>query len=173
MSNVKNLENHKAIAKLKELAESIKVCMFCTKLSTVPFSTRPMGISEVDADGKLWFLSPRDSNKNEDIQQDEQVQLIFSDPSGSRFLTVYGEADIYTDQRSIDRAWTPLAKAWFTEGKEDSNISVIRVHPHDAYYWDTKNGKVVSLIKIAAAALTGATMDGGIEGELELEQPKI
>ena len=172
MSDIKNLGNEEAIAKLKELAENIKVCMFCSKLSSSPFSTRPMGLSEVDEDGKLWFLSSAESNKNLELQQDDKVQLIFSSPTSSHFLSVYGEADIYNDEKTIEKALTPLAKAWFTEGKDDPEVTAIRVHPIDAYYWDTKNGKMISLIKIAAAALTGATIDGGVEGQLTVEKPK-
>lgn len=173
MAEIKNLEKEEANLKLKELAESIKVCLFCTKLSSTPFVTRPMAISQVDEDGKMWFLSKSDSHKNVDIQQDEKVQLIFADPSSSHFLSVYGEADIFTDEKSIEKAWTPLAKAWFTGGKDDPALTAIRIYPLDAHYWDTKDGKVISLIKIATAALTGTTMDGGVEGQLSVDQPKF
>jgi general stress protein 26 len=172
MSDIQNLSNEDAILKLKELAEEIKVCMFCTKLTAAPFSTRPMGLSEVDEEGKLWFLSAMDSNKNKEIQQDEKVQLLFSSPSGAHFLSVFGEADIYTDEKSIEKAWTPLAKAWFKDGKDDPHLSVIRVYPLDAYYWDTKNGKMVSLIKIAAGAITGNKPDAGVEGQLMVDKSK-
>ena len=173
MSDVKNLESKEAIVKLKELAEKIKVCMFCTNLGSSPISTRPMGISEVDDDGKLWFLSAAASNKNQEIKQDEKVQLIFSDPANTHFLNVFGEADIFDDEKSIEKAWTPLAKAWFPEGKDDVQVTVIKVHPLDAYYWDTKDGKMISLLKIATSAITGTKMDGGVEGKLTVEQSKF
>ena len=173
MPDVKNLDSHDAIIKLKELAEKIKVCMFCTNLTTSPFSTRPMGLSEVDADGKFWFLSAANSNKNQEIKQDEKVQLVFSDPSNSHFLNVFGEADVFDDEKSIERAWTPLAKAWFPEGKEDLNLTVIKVHPLDAYYWDTKDGKMITLLKIATAAITGTVTDAGIEGKLTVDTTKF
>ena len=50
---------------------------------------------------------------------------------------------------------------------EDPDISLIRVTPQDGHYWDTKNGKLISTIKIAVAALTGNSMDGGVEGNLK------
>jgi general stress protein 26 len=173
MSDVKNLGSTDAVEKLKEMAEKIKVCMFCTNLGIAPLSIRPMGISEVDTDGKFWFLSACNSNKNQEIKQDEKVQLIFSDPANYHFLSVFGEADIFDDEKSIEKAWTPLAKAWFPDGKEDLNLTVIKVHPLDAYYWDTKDGKMISLLKIATAALTGTSMDGGVEGKLTVETTKF
>jgi general stress protein 26 len=64
--------------------------------------------------------------------------------------------------------WSSIAKAWFTEGKDDPAISLVKVTPEEGYYWDTKNNKMISLIKIAAAVVTGKTMDGGIEGKLNV-----
>ncbi len=175
MGEVKNLGRNEAVDKLKELAEKIKVCMFCTKLGSPIISTRPMTITSVDDDGKLWFLSSGDSNKNADISKDERVQLIFADPGSSRFLSIYGEADILTDNKSIETAWTPLAKAWYPGGKDDIFVTAIKVHPIEAHYWDTKNGKMISLIKMAAAAITGEAMvpDNGVEGQLEMQPSKV
>lgn len=168
MSKLKNLGSDDALNKLKELAEDIKICMFCTELTNVPFSTRPMGVQEVDEHGNIWFLSSADSNKNFEIKANEKVQLIFSKPADSHFMTVYGEAVIYKDKNLIEDIWNPLAKAWFKDGKDDPNVTVIRVHPVTAYYWDTKNGKMVSMLKIALSAVTGIRMDGGLEGKLDV-----
>jgi general stress protein 26 len=169
MSEINNLENENAFAKMKEIGESIRTCMFCTRLMTQPFNTRPMSVSKVDEDGKFWFMSSAESNKNMEIQQNDKVQLVFSNPSGSTFMSVYGEADIFTDSKSIDETWVSIAKAWFKDGKETPDLTVIKVHPSYAYYWDTKDGKMISLLKIAAAAITGHSMDGGVEGELAVQ----
>ncbi|MES2850797.1 MAG: pyridoxamine 5'-phosphate oxidase family protein [Bacteroidota bacterium] len=166
MAEINNLENQMAFAKMKELSEGIGTCMFCTKLQSPPFHTRPMSVSKVDEDGKFWFMSSAESDKNMEIQHNDFVQLVFSDPSGSRFMSVYGEADILTDNKSIDEAWVPIAKAWFKEGKETPYLTVIKVHPQYAYYWDTKDGKMISLLKIAAAAISGNPADTGVEGAL-------
>lgn len=168
MSDLKNLTNEKAVAKLKKLAEASRICMFCTDLTHTPFSTRPMSVQEVDETGNLWFLSSADSNKNFEIRQDESVQLLFSNVSDSEYLSVYGKAFIYKDKTTIEDKWSPLAKAWFTEGKDDPNLTVLRVQPEYVYYWDTKNGKMVSMLKIAAGAIIGKTMDDGVEGKLSV-----
>lgn len=168
MSDFKNLSDQEAIAKLKKLAEDIGVCLFCTELTKLPINTRPMGLREVDEFGNLWFLSPRSSNKNFEIKQDNRVQLFFAKNSDSHFLSVYGNATIYTDPSTIEKEWTPIANAWFEKGKEDPDVTVIRVKPEEAYYWDTKDGKIISLLKIAVAAATGIRAGGGIEGNIHL-----
>ena len=66
-----------------------------------------------------------------------------------------------------------MAKAWFPEEKDDIHLTVIKVHPLDAYYWDTRDAKMISLLKIATAAVTGKTPDAGVEGKLTVEQAKF
>lgn len=156
------------IAKLKELAEDIDVCLFCTNVTGMPFEMRPMSTQEVDEEGNIWFFSARSSNKNNEIRQDDKVQLIYSKLSDSHFLTVYGTADEVFDQERIDRYWDKFIKAWFPGGKEDPDLALIRVKPIESHYWDTKDGKMVSIFKIAIAAITGKEMDGGIEGDIKV-----
>jgi len=41
---------------------------------------------------------------------------------------------------------------------------VIKVSPEEAYYWDTKSGKMVSMLKILASAVAGKTFNEGVAG---------
>ena len=167
MGDVKNLQNKEAIEKMKELAESIDICMFCTNPGSIPFDTRPMSTQEVDEQGNFWFLSTRQSNKDQEIKQDDKVQLIYADRNNSHYLSVSGSASIYYDRDKIEKIWAPEAKAWFTEGKDDPDISVICVKAHEAYYWDTKHGQLVAFAKQIAGAVLGKTLDDSIEGTLQ------
>ncbi|WP_100614512.1 pyridoxamine 5'-phosphate oxidase family protein [Confluentibacter citreus] len=167
MSNVKNLFDDKAIEKLKKITESSKTCLFCTDLSVLPINARPMSVSEIDDNGDIWFISSKQSNKNFEIFKDNKVQLFFTNTKDNEFLSLYGEAKIYTDTSIIEKLWTPIAKAWFNQGKDDPDVSVICVKPNDAYYWDSESGKVISLLKIAAQAVTGLKMNIGREGKLK------
>jgi general stress protein 26 len=170
MGDTKNLTQAEAIQEMKKLAESINVCMFCTQSSDLPFQTRPMGTAKIDNSGDFWFLSDIESDKNNEIKKDDKVQLIYSQPGGSKFMTVYGKAAVSKDRKKIDELWNDLDKAWFTQGKDDPRISVIHVMPEQAYYWDTKYGKMVAMLAIAAGAVTGRTMDTGIEGQLQVKK---
>lgn len=167
--NFKSLEGSEAIAKLKELAEKAESCFFCSDIKTgLPFSTRPMAAQKVDEQGNIWFLSSIDSKKNQEIDHDPFVQLLFQGSAHSGFLSVYGIAEISQDKDKIDELWNPLVKAWFTEGKDDPRITVIKVAPTKSYYWDNKNGNMVAFLKMAASAVSGKTMDDSIEGTLEV-----
>lgn len=169
MGNYKDLFSAEAVAKIKEMAGDIKICMFCTDLAAKPVSVRPMSVLDVDDAGNLWFLSSARSNKNIDIKQAAEVQLLFANNSSSEYLSVYGKAEIFTDKSHIEQVWTPIAKTWFEEGKDAPDASVIKVAPADAYYWDTKHGKMVSMLSYALGAIAGTKVDdNSIEGRLKV-----
>ena len=166
-SKIKNLSHEEAIDKFKELVDHESTCLFTTRLTEVPLTTRPMHVQEVCDQGNFWFLSSSDSDKNQEIENDPRVQLFISSPSHYEFLSVYGTASISRDREKIDKYWNQIANAWF-DGKDDPRITVIKVTPEEGFYWDTKDGKLVSMIKILASAVTGKTMEEGIEGTISV-----
>lgn len=161
-----DLTAHQGIEKLKELIDHNSICLFSTDLKTLPITSRPMTVQQVDEEGNLWMMSAKDSDKNEQIKREPEVQLFFAKTADSEFLSVYGVASISYDKAKIEELWSPFAKAWFTEGKDDPRISVIKIEPIQSYYWDTRNGKMVSMLKIVTAAITGTRPNEGVEGKL-------
>lgn len=167
MEQKTNLNAEEGIKKLKQLVDDIDICLFCTDLKTDEGSTcRPMSRQEVDDQGNIWFFSEVNSDKNKAIQKNNAVQLFFSHPGKSSYLVVNGEAEVIMDREKIKDLWTPVAKAWFTEGKEDPNISLLKVTPSSAYYWDTEGNKMVNVLKFLASVATGKNLLNTKEGEI-------
>ena len=167
-SEIKNLTHQEAIDKFKELVKHESTCLFTTRLTQVPLTTRPMGVQKVCDQGNFWFLSSGDSDKNAEIQIDNRVQLFFINTSDYEFLSLYGTATITRDKQKIDELWNGIANAWF-EGKDDPRVTVIKVAPEEGFYWDTKSGKLVSMIKILASAVSGKTLEEGVEGTIAVK----
>lgn len=166
MGDHKDLQDSSAVEKIKDLAENIKTCMFCT-YSGGKLNSRPMSAQKIDDEGNLWFLSDKTSEKNDEILANSKVELFFSEPH-DQFLTIHGNATISYDREIIKELFTPIVKVWMPEGEDDPNLSVIKVVPNEGYYWNNKHNKVVAIAKMTAAFVTGKTMDDGIEGNLSL-----
>lgn len=168
MSENKHLNAEDSIAKLQHIVKNSPSCMFATRLGEAPFHVCPMQVQEADYDGLLWFFSGDGSAHNKHIYADPRVQLIFANNSDMEFLTVFGEAAISRDQAQIDRLWSRMAEAWFPGGKDDPKLTLICVRPTASHYWDTEDGKFVTMAKILTKAATGADIEVGEEGDLEL-----
>ena len=161
--STENLYNDDAKKKIKEMAEDIDFAMMATNLKKAPLHMIPMSTKKVDDHGNIWFLSNKNSTHNKNIKEDAHLHLIYSDKSDMQFLNVYGIATISTDRKLIDELYGKGDDAWF-DGKEDPNITALSIKPTEAYYWDPKNNKLISLVKMGVGAITGDkpdTMDFG------------
>lgn len=166
--NRENLLGNEAIEKIKALAKKAGSCFLCTKINGGSFETRPMSSERIDDEGNFWFLSASDSFKNKEITEDASVQLVMQGSAHSDFLSINGKAEISKDKNKIDELWDGIMKTWFTEGKDDPRITVIKVTPESGYYWDTKHGQAVALIKTLIGAATGKTLDDSVEGKIKI-----
>jgi general stress protein 26 len=167
-AEVENLTHEEAIEKMKELVKHNDICLFSTQINYSPLHTRPMSTQRVDDEGNFWFLSSDDSDKNSEIMDDSQVQLFYSNPAKSEYMTVYGRASVSRDKNKIDELWTSIAKAWFKAGKDDPRITVIKIKPEEAYYWDTRSNKMVSMIRALTLMVSGKVMNDSVEGRITL-----
>jgi len=166
--NREDLGGTAAVARIRDMSDDAQSCFFCTR----PLSgsdtggTRPMSIQQADEDGALWFLSSADSHKNAEIQADPAVRLYLQSSKHSGFLALDGHASISRDRAKIDQLWNPIMKTWFTDGKDDARITVIKVAPTGGYYWDNKHGDFVAATKMVIGAAIGRTLDDSIEGNV-------
>ena len=145
--DVQGLDLKAGIEKMGEMVKLNPVCFFITHLTEVPLRTRPMFALRVCDQGNFWFLSHIESTLNEEIEIDQQVQLLFGNTPDSQFLTIYGKASISRDRQKIAEIWNPEAKAWFPDGNHSPGITVVKVAPEEAHYWDTKSNSMISIIK--------------------------
>ena len=163
-----NLSNDEAVKKMREIGEKCRTCMFVTKPGSFPQEARPMTLQAVDDDGAHYFISSKDSSLNEDITSNNKVSLYYQNNGSYEFLSIAGVATALDDKATIDKYWTDFAKAWFS-GKDDPNVSIIKVEPVDSYYWESKDGKIISFAKMALAAFANLKFDdGGVEGKLNV-----
>jgi len=155
------MKNEKNIAILKEMAESVRTCMFTTFSTGDEFGSRPMATAKIEEDGSLWFYTNEYSLKSKEISKENNVLLAYSDPSKNTYLTVKGSAELVDDKVRKEAYFSPFIKAWFPDGIEDPRLILIKVTPEEAEYWDASASEIVVLFSMLKAAVTGSTPDLG------------
>jgi general stress protein 26 len=153
--------------KIHDLIKDIRVAMLTTEGTDGKLHSRPMATQEAEFDGNVWFLSRQSSGKVTDIQHQSHVNLAYSDGKHA-FVTLAGTAEVQKDRKKIDELWNPLYKAWFPDGKEDPEISVIRVRVEEAEYWEAPPNAIVRNVKILSAAITGGKLNVGEHEKVNL-----
>ena len=122
-------------------------------------------VGKVDEKGNIWFLSGADSDHNVNIKHDSFVQLIYSKPGSMEFLSIYADAAIITDRKPIEELYEKTDDTYF-DGIDDPNITALSITPLEARYWEPKNNKFITLLKMAKGAITGEKADVGQSGKL-------
>lgn len=165
--STENLNKEESWKRLRSMVDDIKVAMMVTGLEKRPINAIPMRTKKVDEQGNIWFISSSTSEHNKNLQINEEIHLLYSDPDDNEFLTVYGKAEITKDKSILKDLYSATTDNWF-DGADDPNLTAIKVNPEEAYYWDSKTNKYVTLFKMGVGALTGNKQDVGEKGKLNL-----
>ncbi len=150
------------LERLATLIKDIKFTMLTTVSEDGTIHSRPMATQKIEVksfDGTLWFFSKKNSFKNHDIESEQQVNLAYANPDDQKYASVQGRAMISEDKEKMRELWNPALKAWFPEGIDDPEISLIGVQVESAELWDSPPSKVVQLAGFVKATLTGKPLD--------------
>lgn len=147
------------ITKVRELIKGIHIAVLVTQDEHGHLHSRPMGVQELEFDGDLWFFTDKTSDKVNHINRYPHVNVSFADTGKNTYLSASGTAIVVGDKAKMQELWSPLLKAWFPEGLEDPNITLIKVGIETVEYWDSPDSKVVQLVGFAKAMLTGQPAD--------------
>ena len=143
---------------LKLLAEKIKdfkIAMLTTVEEDGSLCSRPMATIEIQNDNQLWFFTKTDTLKIHEIQSDAHVNISYMNESKELYISVGGTAQVVKDKAKIKELWSPVLKAWFPEGENDPEITLLKVKINKAQYWDAPGNRVIQLIGMAKAVITG------------------
>ncbi|HEV7323937.1 MAG TPA: pyridoxamine 5'-phosphate oxidase family protein [Bosea sp. (in: a-proteobacteria)] len=147
-------------ARVWELIEEIGLCMLVSHDGHGDeLRARPMSAHARRDEDAIYFLTDLRSHKDEEIEINENVCLCFGDNSSYKYVSVSGTANLLDDRNRVAELWSTAARA-FWESKDDPNIRILKVRPAMAEFWDSP-GKIVTTVKMAAAAVTGSRPDLG------------
>jgi general stress protein 26 len=140
--------------RLKELIDSIRIGLLTTVDSDGTLHARPLETLRCDIDGTLWFFTDHQSPKARELSRDMRVSVGYSDPPKKAYAVVAGHARILRDKALAAELWTFAQTAWYPKGLDDEDLSILRVTPERAEYWETP-GRASYLLAAAKAAATG------------------
>ena len=59
--------------------------------------------------------------------------------------------------------WNPAVEAWFPDGPEDPNVTLLKVDTVSGEYWDSPGGKVATIVALVKHKVTGEKYEGDNE----------
>jgi general stress protein 26 len=157
-----------AIKKIADMIKDVRIAMLATVTPEGTIHSRPMATQEAEFQGELLFLTRQQSSKTDEIAQQAQVTLTYVDNKNYRFVSLSGRAGLSKDRATIHELWNPLYKAWFPDGEDDPEITVIRVDVDHAEYWEAPANALVRGYQLLKAAATKGDSRVGAHQEVAL-----
>jgi general stress protein 26 len=142
-----------SIRRLGELIKGIRIAMLVTRAGDGTLRARPMATQDAEFDGTLWFFTANHSSKVTELAESPEVGLAYEDPSGHRYVSLSGHAELVHDAAKAKELWSPLYRAWFPKGLEDPELALLKVTVSRAEYWDSPG--VLGMVGKIFEGLTG------------------
>jgi general stress protein 26 len=136
-----------------DIIEKVGVCMLTTRfaggLRARPVESRP----DRDA-GLIWFVTDAHSDKEHEIEAEQDVGLVFIDHAAKAYLSITARAEVRHDHAKAKEIWKPTDSAWW-KGPDDPAVCVLRVRPVTAELWDGPASTAAVIYEFAKARITG------------------
>lgn len=139
--------------KLNELLKDFRFAMLTTRSEEGKLMAHPLTVQESEFDGDLWFIIGKNASALKHIAADPSVGVSFS--SNDSWLSLAGQAFVVEDDAKLRELWNPAVEAWFPDGPEDPNVTLLRVEALSGEYWDSPGGKVATLTAFVKNKITG------------------
>ncbi|MGW9114783.1 pyridoxamine 5'-phosphate oxidase family protein [Microbacterium sp. NPDC055683] len=155
--------NPSELDKLNELLKRFRFAMITTRNDVGSLVAHPLTVQEHESDGDLWFIVGAHASVVDHVRHDPTVGVSFS--SDDAWLSLSGEAEVVDDVDRLRELWSPSVDAWFPDGPEASDATIIRVTAFSGEYWDSPGGRIATAIAFLTAKVTGERPGGGSENE--------
>ncbi|MGA9572924.1 MAG: pyridoxamine 5'-phosphate oxidase family protein [Lysobacterales bacterium] len=121
-------------AKLDDLIAKFNTAMLVTQSLADEPRARPMAIAGHGDGSVLYFATRSDDEKLQELLKHPRVAVTMQ--ADGYYLSITGEARLQTDVLLAEELWSPDMRLWFPDGYRDTELTIIRVDPTYAEFWD-------------------------------------
>lgn len=130
--------------------------------------TRPMS-GHLDRDHhRLLFISHRHTGIIGAALRSPSVSIAISHEDRNFYAAISCAASEVPSREKLREIWTPLAGAWFPNGPDDPDATLLALTPVSAEIWDSPSSSVLVAFKLATAKILGRTPDLGINATIDM-----
>ncbi|WZH36702.1 MAG: pyridoxamine 5'-phosphate oxidase family protein [Microbacterium enclense] len=155
-----------ALDTLNELLKKFRFAMVTTRAEDGALHAHPLTVQETESDGDLWFIVGTHASAVEHVRRDPHVGLSFS--GDSAWLSLAGEAEIVDDLAKLKELWSTTVEAWFPDGPESPDVTLLRVDALSGEYWSSAGGRIATAIALVTSKVTGERPRGGENEKFDL-----
>jgi general stress protein 26 len=163
-------ENRKSHEVLWDLIKDTRFCMLSHRHADGSLHSHPLTTQNkaLDEGASLYFFVSRKTEVGQRLRQDGNVNLSYANPKDDTWVSVTGMATILEDAQKKKDLFGSIDKAWF-DGADDPDLELVEVRIDEAEYWNVKENKLLQLLKMGKAAVSGSRPKMGEHAELSFK----
>jgi len=144
------------VAMLAKLMKKIDIAMLATVGKGGYLVSRPLSTQATTFDGeRIWFMTEADSPKVAEIRRHARVNVAYASKDANTYISAAGDGRVVRDQAMIDQLWSDALKAFFPNGPDDPNLTLIEVRVRTIEYWDGPGTWIGKAATYLVARVTG------------------
>lgn len=138
-----------------ELIKGARAAMLVTVARDGSLNARPMGCVQSGFDGRLWFITFKESPKAREIEQDQRVLVSYERSKKFEFVMATGRAELVDDPAKLKQLWSEGFRVWFPSGPDSPDIALIAVDVDEVKAWTRPASLFTYALLYMRARLTG------------------
>jgi general stress protein 26 len=155
------------ISRVWDIIDKVGTCMLTTHFAW-GLRARPLEARPDRQAGLIWFVTDLRSNKEQEIEAEHDVCLVFTDAADKAYLSITGRAEVRRDHAKVAAIWKATDRAWWS-GPDDPNVGVLCVRPLVAELWDGPSSTAATVFEFVKSALTGGEPNLGENRKVTVE----
>lgn len=120
------------------------------------------------APGTIWFYVRKDADIARTAIGGHEAMFNLMTKDHDFVTCIGGTLTPEHDEARIAKFWNPVSAAWFPEGKDDPNLTLLRFDASDAEVWLSQGGPIRFAWEVAKANVTKTQPDVGERRSLDL-----
>ena len=158
------------IAKLNDLIKDIEFAMMTTVEPDGDLRSRPMATQRAEFDGTVWFFTRASDPKVSEIRKDQRVNLSYASKDDNAWVSMSGTAELVRDETRMKDLWQKPLEAYFPDGLEDPDLSLLKVSVNQAEYWDATSNKIAYVAGMIKAIASNESYQPGENEKITLRE---
>lgn len=114
----------------------------------------------------LWFFTRKETDLAQSVANGAGSDAAFIFVDRKLQACIDGRLSLAHDKERIDRYWNAHVAAWYPDGKDDPQLTLLRLDVSDAAVWITEGGLLKYAFEVAKANVSNATPDVGERRDL-------
>lgn len=105
---------------------------------------------------EVWFITSSQTDLVKAVGTGARAHYCLIAEDGTFYACLSGTLEQVDDEEKLDQLWSPIAAAWFDEGRDDSDVVLLRLTLQEAALWASTDNAAIFGLEIARANISKA-----------------